>query len=208
MSLAIAPGPRPDAAPPAPLRAGNATAWGFPGLSGPLLIEVRRFGDARGVFAETFSRRDFAALGIAEEFVQDNWSRSDAAGTVRGLHFQRPPHVQAKIVRVLRGAILDVAVDLRRSSPTYAQHVAVELEEGDGRMLYVPGGFAHGFCTLRPGTEVAYKVSDVYAPACDGGVIWDDPEIGIEWPVDPLDVVLSDKDAKLPRLSVLPAIFA
>jgi dTDP-4-dehydrorhamnose 3,5-epimerase len=208
VSLPIGSAPRADLAPPAPLRAGNATAWGFPGVLGPLLIEVRRFGDARGVFAETFSRRDFAALGIEEEFVQDNWSRSDAVGTVRGLHFQRPPHAQAKIVRVLRGAILDVAVDLRRASATYAQHVAVELEEGDGRMLYVPAGFAHGFCTLRPGTEIAYKVSDVYAPDCDGGVIWDDPDIGIEWPVDPRDVVLSDKDAKLPRLADLPAIFA
>lgn len=208
MTLAISPAPRAGMAPPVPLRAGNATAWTFPGLPGPLLIEVRRFGDARGVFAETFSRRDFAALGIEEEFVQDNWSRSDAVGTVRGLHFQRPPRAQAKIVRVLRGAILDVAVDLRRSSATYAQHVAVELEEGDGRMLYVPAGFAHGFCTLRPGTEIAYKVSDVYAPDCDGGVIWDDPDIGIEWPADPRDVVLSDKDSKLPRLAELPAIFA
>jgi dTDP-4-dehydrorhamnose 3,5-epimerase len=197
-----------DAASLAPRRAGNATAWGFPGLAGPLLIEVRRFADGRGLFAETFSRRDFTTLGIAEEFVQDNWSRSDAVGTVRGLHFQRPPHVQAKLVRVLRGAILDVAVDLRRASPTYAQHVAIELEEGDGRMLYVPAGFAHGFCTLRPQTEIAYKVSDVYAPECDGGVAWDDPEIGIDWPVDPRDAVLSDKDARLPLLAALPAIFA
>jgi len=208
VSLAIAPGLRADATQPAALRAGNVSAWIFPGLAGPLLIEVRRFADSRGAFAETFSQRDFAALGIAEEFVQDNWSRSDTIGTVRGLHFQRPPHVQAKIVRVLRGAILDVAVDLRRSSPTYAQHVAVELQEGDGRMLYVPGGFAHGFCTLRPDTEIAYKVSDVYAPACDGGVAWDDPDIGIEWPVDTRKAVLSDKDARLPNLAALPVIFA
>ena len=192
----------------APRRASNATASGFPGLAGPLLIEVRRFADGRGLFAETFSRRDFATLGVAEEFVQDNWSRSDAVGTVRGLHFQRPPHVQAKLVRVLRGAILDVAVDLRRSSPTYAQHVAVELEEGDGRMLYVPEGFAHGFCTTRPGTEIAYKVSDLYAPACDGGIAWDDPEIGIDWPVAPRDAVLSEKDVRLPRLTSLPPLFA
>ena len=190
-----------------PLRAGNASAWRFPGLPGPLLIEVRRFGDARGAFAETFSARDFAALGIHENFLQDNWSRSDTVGTVRGLHFQRAPHAQAKLVRVLRGAILDVAVDLRRSSPTYAQHVAVELEEGDGRMLYVPQGFAHGFCTTRPNTEIAYKVNDFYSPECDGGVAWDDPEIGIDWPVSARDVVLSDKDARLPRLSELPPIF-
>jgi dTDP-4-dehydrorhamnose 3,5-epimerase len=191
-----------------PLRAGNATAWHFPGLAGPLLIEVRRFGDSRGAFAETFSTRDFAALGVRENFVQDNWSRSDAVGTVRGLHFQRAPHAQAKLVRVLRGAILDVAVDLRRSSPTYAQHVAVELEEGDGRMLYVPEGFAHGFCTTRPNTEIAYKVNDFYSPECDGGVAWDDPEIGIDWPVSAPDAVLSEKDARLPRLSGLPTIFA
>jgi dTDP-4-dehydrorhamnose 3,5-epimerase len=192
---------------PACLRAGNATAWPFPDLAGPLLVEVRRFADARGAFAETYNPRDFAELGIAECFVQDNWSRSDLTGTVRGLHFQRPPRVQAKLVRVLRGAILDVAVDLRRSSPTFGQHVAVELEEGDGRMLYVPGGFAHGFCTLRPGTEIAYKVSDLYAPACDAGVAWDDPDLGIEWPVAPAAVVLSEKDARLPRLRDLSPVF-
>ncbi|MGG5819311.1 dTDP-4-dehydrorhamnose 3,5-epimerase [Falsiroseomonas sp. HW251] len=206
MSLAYATdGP---SAPPRLRRAGNATAWTFPDMQGPLLVEVRRFGDPRGAFAETYSRRDFAALGIAEEFVQDNWSRSDPVGTLRGLHFQRPPHAQAKLVRVLRGAILDVAVDLRRSSPTYAQHVTVTLEEGDGRMLYVPAGFAHGFCTLRPGTEVAYKVDDCYAPECDGGVAWDDPDIGIDWPVGQASVVLSEKDARLPRLADLPRIFA
>lgn len=206
MSLALAPDGR--VMPSAMRRAGNAVAWTFPDMDGPLLIEVRRFGDARGAFAETYSRRDFAALGVAEEFVQDNWSRSDLPGTVRGLHFQRPPHAQAKLVRVLRGAILDVAVDLRRSSPTFAQHVTVTLEEGDGRMLYVPAGFAHGFCTLRPGTEVAYKVTDLYAPDCDGGLAWDDPDIGIDWPVDPAAAVLSDKDARLPRLAALPEIFA
>jgi dTDP-4-dehydrorhamnose 3,5-epimerase len=189
-------------------RAGNATAWSFTGIAGPLLIEVRRFADARGAFAETYSHRDFADLGIAEAFVQDNWSRSDPVGTVRGLHFQRAPHAQAKLVRVLRGAILDVAVDLRRSAPSHARHVAIELEEGDGRMLYVPAGFAHGFCTLRPGTEIAYKVSDVYAPDCDGGIAWDDPALGIDWPVAPRDAVLSDKDARLPRLADLPPIFA
>lgn len=189
-------------------RAGNATAWSFTGIAGPLLIEVRRIADARGVFAETYSHRDFADLGIAEAFVQDNWSRSDPVGTVRGLHFQRAPRAQAKLVRVLRGAILDVAVDLRRSAPSYARHVAIELEEGDGRMLYVPAGFAHGFCTLRPGTEIAYKVSDVYAPDCDGGIAWDDPALGIDWPVAPRDAVLSDKDARLPRLADLPPIFA
>ena len=206
MSTAI--GRIPDAPPP-PMsrRAGNVSAWDLPELPGVMLVEVRRFADPRGVFAETWSRADFAAIGITDDFVQDNWSRSETVGTVRGLHFQRPPRVQAKLVRVLRGAILDVAVDLRRSSPTYGRHVAVTLEQDDGRMLYVPGGFAHGFCTLRPGTEVAYKVSDVYAPACDGGIAWDDPALGIRWPVAPHAAVLSDKDARLPRLADLPALF-
>jgi dTDP-4-dehydrorhamnose 3,5-epimerase len=188
-------------------RSGNATAQAFAALPGPLLIEVRRFADARGAFAETFSRRDFAALGIEEDFVQDNWSRSDTIGTIRGLHFQRPPRAQAKLVRVLRGAILDVAVDIRHGSPTFGRHVAVTLEEGDGRMLYVPEGFAHGFCTLRPATEVAYKVNEFYAPDCDGGIAWDDPALGIEWPVAPGRAVLSDKDARLPLLAALPPLF-
>jgi dTDP-4-dehydrorhamnose 3,5-epimerase len=190
------------------LRAGNATASAFAELPGPLLIEVRRFPDARGAFAETYSRRDFAQFGIEEEFVQDNWSRSDVVGTIRGLHFQRPPRAQAKLVRTLRGAILDVAVDIRHGSPTFGRHVAVELREGDGRMLYVPEGFAHGFCTLLPHTEVAYKVNEFYAPDCDGGIAWDDPTLGIAWPVAPNAAVLSDKDARLPRLAELPPLFA
>ena len=208
MSFALAFPPAAEALLSPAIRSGNATAWAFAALPGPLLIEMRRFGDARGAFAETWSRRDFLGLGLGCDFVQDNWSRSERTGTVRGLHFQRPPHAQAKLVRVLRGAILDVAVDLRRSSPTFGEHVAVELAEGDGRMLFVPEGFAHGFCTLRPGTEVAYKVTDDYAPDCDGGVAWDDPDVGIDWPVMPSEAVLSDKDARLPRLRDLRAVFA
>lgn len=176
-------------------------------LSGPLLFKVRRFADARGVFAETYSRRDFAALGLPDEFVQDNWSRSERVGTVRGLHFQRPPHAQGKLVRVLRGRIFDVAVDLRRSSPGLGRHVSVELAAGDGAMLYVPPGFAHGFCTLEPMTEVAYKVTADYAAEADGGVAWDDPDLGISWPVPRRDAVLSDKDRRLPRFSDLPLVF-
>ena len=180
---------------PRTLRAGNVSAESL-SLPGPLLLEIRRFADARGVFAETYSRRDFAALGVGDDFVQDNWSRSEQAGTVRGLHFQRPPHAQAKLVRVLRGRILDVAVDLRRSSPHLGRHVAVELAAGDGRMLYVPEGFAHGFCTLEPQTEVAYKVTRrLRARTADGGIAWDDPDLGIDWPVSRRDAVLSDKDA-------------
>ena len=126
---------------------------------------------------------------------------------MRGLHFQRPPHAQGKLVRVLRGRILDVAVDLRRSSPRLGRHVAVELAAGDGRLLYVPAGFAHGFCTLEPMTEVAYKVSAGYAPGADGGVAWDDPDLGIDWPVSRRDAVLSDKDGRLPRFAGLPLVF-
>jgi dTDP-4-dehydrorhamnose 3,5-epimerase len=189
------------------LRAGNASAESL-SLPGPLLVEIRRFADARGVFAETYNRRDFAALGVGDHFVQDNWSRSEKAGTVRGLHFQRPPHAQAKLVRVLRGRILDVVVDLRRSSPHLGRHVAVELAAGDGQMLYVPEGFAHGFCTLEPQTEVAYKVTADYAPDADGGIAWDDPDLGIDWPVSRRDAVLSDKDARLPRFSELPLVFS
>jgi dTDP-4-dehydrorhamnose 3,5-epimerase len=188
------------------LRSGNVGVESLP-LPGPLLFKSRRFADARGTFAETYSRRDFAALGVGDEFVQDNWSRSERAGTVRGLHFQRPPYAQGKLVRVLRGRIFDVAVDLRRSSPRLGHHVAVELAAGGDAMLYVPPGFAHGFCTLEPMTEVAYKVTADYVPEVDGGVAWDDPDLGITWPVSRRDAVLSDKDRRLPRFSDLPLVF-
>lgn len=187
---------------------GNLTAWRFAAVSGPILLETRRFTDPRGVFSETYSRRAAAAFGVGEEFVQDNWSCSERVGTVRGLHFQRQPHAQAKLVRTVRGRILDVAVDLRRGSPTFGKHVAVELAQGDGRMLYVPVGFAHGFCTLEPMTEVAYKVSADYAPEADAGIAWNDPSLGIGWPVAAADAEVSRKDAQLPRLSELPAVFA
>jgi dTDP-4-dehydrorhamnose 3,5-epimerase len=190
-----------------PQAAGNFTAQGFVGLPGPLLIAPRRFGDARGHFMETYSRRDFTALGIAEELVQDNQSRSAAIGTLRGLHFQIPPRAQAKLVRVLRGRILDVAVDLRPGSPTYGRHVAAELTAENGLMLYVPVGFAHGFATREPETEVTYKVSDTYAPECDRGLAWDDPALGIAWGVAPGQAVLSDKDRRWPNLADLGQVF-
>jgi dTDP-4-dehydrorhamnose 3,5-epimerase len=192
--------PKLDAEP--PRRAGNFEAREF-AVEGPLLISARRFGDARGVFCETYSRRDFAALGIADEFVQDNYSRSVPVGTVRGLHFQTAPQPQAKLVRVLRGRVLDVAVDLRPGSPGYGRHVAAELSAENGLMLYVPVGFAHGFVTREPDTEVAYKVSGYYAPACDGGIAWDDPTLGIAWGIAPGAATLSDKDRRLPRLAEL-----
>ncbi|HEX2115784.1 MAG TPA: dTDP-4-dehydrorhamnose 3,5-epimerase [Alphaproteobacteria bacterium] len=167
------------------------------------LITPRRFTDPRGFFAETFSRRRFAEAGLVADFVQDNQSLSRPAGTVRGLHFQRPPHAQAKLVRVVRGAIFDVAVDIRPGSPTYGRHVGVELSAENGKMILIPEGFAHGFCTLKVDTEVLYKVNRDYAPAHEGGILWNDPALGISWPVDPAHAVLSERDRKLPRLSEL-----
>jgi dTDP-4-dehydrorhamnose 3,5-epimerase len=165
-----------------------------------LIRTQNRFADPRGYFAETYARRDFAAAGIATDFVQDNEVLSVAAGTVRGLHFQSPPFAQAKLVRTVRGRILDVAVDLRRSSPSYRRHVAVELDDRGGEQLLVPAGFAHGYCTLQADTLVSYKVDKVYAPDYDHGIDWSDPSLGIAWPVDRASAVVSDRDRALPRL--------
>lgn len=186
--------------------AGNFTATRFD-LPGPVLVSPRRFGDHRGFFLETYSARDFAALGIPDVFVQDNHSLSAFPGTVRGLHFQIPPHPQAKLLRVLHGSILDVAVDIRRSSPTYGRHVAVELSAANALQLYIPVGFAHGFCTLEPDTEVAYKVTALYAPECDRSIAWNDPDLALPWPFEPSRVQLSDKDRRAPRLRDLPPCF-
>lgn len=187
-------------------RAGNVEARSL-GIAGPLLLSVRRFADARGAFIETYNRRDYHAVGITDDFVQDNQSLSVPVGTLRGLHFQTPPHAQAKLVRVLRGRILDVAVDIRAGSPSFGRHVAAELSGENGMMLYIPAGFAHGFVTREPDTEVAYKVSALYAPECDRGLAWDDPSLGICWGVDPAEAVLSDKDRRWPRLADLGAVF-
>ena len=189
-----------------PLASGNFLALGL-GMPGPVLVEARRFGDHRGFFLETYSARDFAALGIMDGFVQDNHSLSARPGTVRGLHFQLPPRAQAKLVRVLRGSILDVAVDLRRSSPGFGRHVAVELSAANARQLYVPAGFAHGFCTLSPDTEVVYKVTALYSKDNDFGLLWNDPALKIAWPVTTEAALLSDKDRMQPRLADLPAHF-
>ena len=197
---------RPGPAEGEPVQAGNFTLLPLP-LDGPKLIAPRRFGDHRGFFLETYSARDFAALGIGDAFVQDNHSLSAEPGTVRGLHFQRPPTAQAKLVRVLRGAILDVAVDIRRASPTYGRHVAVELSAATAHLFYVPVGFAHGFCTLTPETEVTYKVTGFYAPQDEFTVLWNDPDLGIPWPVAPDAARLSEKDRSAPRLRDLPAVF-
>jgi dTDP-4-dehydrorhamnose 3,5-epimerase len=188
------------------LYSGNFSARRFP-IEGPLLITGRRFGDQRGFFVESYNLRDFAALGMAGHFVQDNHSLSGPEGTIRGLHFQLRPRAQAKLVRVVRGAILDIAVDIRCSSPTYRQHVAVELSATNGDQLYVPVGFAHGFCTLVPNTEVIYKVTAPYAPELDRGIAWDDPDLALPWPVVSAAAVLSLKDRSAPRLRDILAPF-
>ena len=169
-------------------------------LPGVLMLTPRRFGDARGFFSEVYNRNAYAALGIDVEFVQDNHSLSREVGVVRGLHFQSPPHAQAKLVRVGAGRVLDVAVDIRRGSPTYGRWVGVELSAEAGNQLYIPVGFLHGFAVLEPNSELLYKCSDFYAPDCDGAVRFDDPDIGIDWGIDPKAAILSDKDAKAPFL--------
>ncbi len=176
-------------------------------FDGIRLITPNRISDSRGYFAEMYVRRDFATVGIEQEFIQENESRSHAAGTVRGLHFQVPPFAQSKLVRVLRGRILDVVVDLRRSSPSYGKHITVELSEAAGDQLLVPAGFAHGFCTLEPGSTVLYKVDNLYSAAHDRGVHWADPRLAIEWPVSAAEAVISEKDQGLPQFCNLPGYF-
>jgi dTDP-4-dehydrorhamnose 3,5-epimerase len=163
--------------------------------------------DARGYFAETYVRRDFLVAGIDHKFIQDNESRSNAAGTIRGLHFQTPPFAQTKLIRVLRGRIFDVVVDLRRSSPTYGKHLTVELDEATGHQLLVPTGFAHGFCTLVPDSLVFYKVDNVYSIDHDRGIHWADASLGIKWPIAAADAVVSEKDQGLPQFCDLLDFF-
>ncbi len=170
-------------------------------------IVPTRFGDDRGWFSETFRVDTLANAGISDTFVQDNQSFSALQGTVRGLHFQTHPAAQTKLVRVLAGSILDVAVDLRRDSPSYGRHVAVRLDAAGGEQLLVPIGFAHGFCTLEPDTMVAYKVSAYYSRENDRNLAWNDPDLGIAWPLGEAEAVLSDKDRAAPRLTALEALF-
>jgi len=176
----------------------NITETALPGV---LEITPKRFGDHRGFFSETWNKVTWAAHGIDLDFVQDNHSLSATQGTLRGLHYQAPPHAQDKLVRVIAGSILDVAVDIRVGSPTYAKWVGVELSADNGKQLLVPKGFLHGFLTLTPDTQVVYKCTDVYAPGCDGAVAWDDADIGIDWGVIPDQVTLSDKDKVAPRFA-------
>ena len=169
-------------------------------MQGLIQIQPQRHGDHRGFFAEIYSCRKYSELGIDVEFVQDNHSLSRDVGTLRGLHFQAPPHAQAKLIRCGRGAIYDVAVDIRRGSPTFGRWKGYKLKAENGHQLFVPIGFAHGFVTLEPDSEMIYKCSDYYAPETEGAIRWNDPEIGIEWPTD-ADPILSARDAVAPLLA-------
>ncbi len=167
-------------------------------LEGVYIVEPRVFGDKRGFFMESWSKRAFEAAGLFYDFVQDNHSSSDVKGTLRGIHFQKGEKAQAKLVRCVRGAVLDVAVDLRPQSPTYKRWVAVELSEENKRQLLIPRGFGHGFVTLTDHVEFLYKADNPYAPEADGGIRWNDPELNVDWGVT--DPVLSDKDKNAPFL--------
>jgi dTDP-4-dehydrorhamnose 3,5-epimerase len=175
------------------------------GIDGLYLITPKVFKDQRGFFLESYSEKIFKSVGIANVFVQDNHSRSESSGVLRGLHFQKPPFAQCKLIRVVRGSIFDVAVDLRKNSPTFGKWLGFELTSDNFNMLFVPQGFAHGFCTLVPGTEVQYKVDNFYSPEHDSGIRWNDPDLNIPWPVQ--EPVLSPKDAVLPFFKELNSPF-
>lgn len=171
------------------------------GLDGVLELRPQRLGDARGFFSETWNAREMRKLGLALDFVQDNHSFSAARGVLRGLHYQLPPHAQDKLVRVVKGAILDVAVDIRTGSPSFGRWVAVEISAAAWNQILVPKGFAHGFVTLEPDTEVVYKVTDFYSAEHDRSIRFDDPDVGIAWPLAASELQLSDKDRNAPRLA-------
>ena len=171
------------------------------GFDEVLLIRPRRVADIRGYFSEIYREADLSQRGLHVQWVQENESLSVKKGTLRGMHFQKPPRAQAKLVRCVTGAILDVVLDVRPGSSTFGQHAGVELSEENGWQLYVPVGFAHGFCTLTDNCRIAYKTSDYYAPAFEAGVAFDDPALGIEWPFAAKDLVVSDRDRTLPPLA-------
>jgi dTDP-4-dehydrorhamnose 3,5-epimerase len=171
------------------------------------IVVPQRSGDARGFFSEVWNARDLSLAGIAAAFVQDNHVRSPVGGTLRGLHYQMPPVAQGKLVRVTRGAIFDVAVDIRRRSPTFGGHAAAVLSADNWHQLWVPVGFAHGYCTLEDDTEVQYKVTDYYSPSHERGIAWNDPELMIAWPVSVLTATLAERDRKWPHLAEQPDLF-
>lgn len=175
-------------------------------IQGVVIVEPKVFGDHRGYFFESFSEKDFAEAVGEVKFVQDNESKS-SYGVLRGLHFQKPPHAQAKLVRVVKGRVLDVAVDLRKGSPTFGKHVAVELTEENHRQLFIPRGFAHGFVVLSDEAVFQYKCDNYYAPQSEGSVLWNDPDIGIQWGIPSEDVMLSEKDRNAPLLKDLGNVF-
>ena len=171
------------------------------------VIKPVKYFDRRGFFSETYNKRAFAEAGIGLEFVQDNHSFSAQKNVVRGLHYQTKPFAQDKLLRVVRGAVFDVAVDLRRGSPTFGRHIGLVLSGDDWNQVLIPQGFAHGFCTLQPKTVVLYKADQVYAPSHDGGVYWADPALAIKWPVTPSEAQISPKDQILPALNQLACVF-
>jgi dTDP-4-dehydrorhamnose 3,5-epimerase len=176
-------------------------------LSEIKIVVPQRIGDARGLFSEVWNERAFSAVGIVSAFVQDNQVRSPLRGTLRGLHYQIPPAAQGKLVRVTRGAIFDVAVDIRRGSPTFGRHVGAVLSADNWHQLWVPVGFAHGYCTLEDDTEVQYKVTDYYSPLHERGITWSDQELKITWPVPAEAAIVSERDLQLPRLVEQPDLF-
>lgn len=168
-------------------------------IDGVVIIEPRLFKDDRGYFFESYSEKDFNAQVREIKFVQDNESKS-SYGVLRGLHFQKPPYAQSKLVRVIKGAVLDVAVDIRKGSPTFGKHVAVELTEDNHRQFFIPRGFAHGFSVLTPEVIFQYKCDNFYAPQSEGALAWDDPDLGIDWRIPSDKIILSEKDKHHPRL--------
>ena len=176
-------------------------------IDGVILITPAKRLDARGFFSEIYRRDSFQVAGISTEFVQDNHVFSVQSGVLRGMHFQTPPHAQGKLVRCTRGTILDVAVDIRKGSPTFGRHVAVELSASNWKQLWIPPGFAHGYLTLEANAEVIYKVTDYWAPECERGLAWNDPEVGIDWGMPEGQLTLAEKDRSNPRLSELELIF-
>ena len=172
-----------------------------------LLITPARHGDERGWFSETFRQAALDEAGFTRTFVQDNHVRSTTRGILRGMHFQAPPHAQDKLLRVVRGAIFDVAIDIRIGSPTYGHWVGAELSEGNAQQLLVPQGFAHGYCTLTDECEVLYKVTDYYQPSAEGAVLWNDPDVGVEWPLDASQISTNARDGAAPRFADLQSPF-